>query len=155
MESSRLDSALRALPRAQASPDFTTRLLARMPSRAPSQSRGLAWPWGALAAAAAGIVLWVSVERPAGLDATPPGVRAPEPAVAAAGAPLGDAQVEVLRARREELERELLALRRLAAEVPQVVGIEGPSADYLVDLRDLAGPYQAAGAAPASWRSRR
>jgi hypothetical protein len=155
-EDGRLEAALRSLPRAQASPDFTERLLART-GAAGAPRRNLAMPaWGWLAAAAALLALWLG---PRALEwGSGPRFDASRAAsVTPVATPLDSEQVRRLLARRDELEQELLALRRLAAELPPVVGVEGPSADYLIDLGELApaGSLGGAGAAvPASYRSR-
>jgi hypothetical protein len=155
-EPGRLETELRSLPRAQASPGFTRRLMTRVSaSQAPQRSLTVPrWVW--LAAAGAMLVLWVA---PRAADrfrvSDPPMVEAVSGAALGVG-PLDAEQVQRLRARRAALEQELGELRQLAAKLPPVVGIEGPTADYLVDLGELAAgfPSHEAQAVPASYRSR-
>jgi hypothetical protein len=155
-EQGRLETELRSLPRAQASPGFTRRLMARV-SASQVPQRNLAVPrWVWLAAAAAMLLLWMApraTERFRVSD--PPTAEVASGTALDVGAHDVD-QVRLLRARRAALEQELGELRQLVAKLPPVVGIEGPTADYLVDLGELAAgfPSHEAQAVPASYRPR-
>ena len=154
-----LETALRSLPRAQASPEFTRRVMARIASapRRPVQA-----PWTLVAAAAAAVLLlwlaplaWESLESPRSASSSVPRAAAAGTPAAFDHSSLDGHQIEQLRARRAELEQELQALRRLHAELPPVIGVEGPSADYLVDLGELSRDQRGSAAAiPASYRTR-
>ena len=154
----RLESALRTLPRASASPGFTRRLMGRISESGaprPSLASTSTWLWlGAVATAVLVLALTPGlVDR---WRASGPGAPVAVRANAVADSNLDTDEVARLRQRRDELQAELRALRRLAAELPPVVGVEGPSADYLIDLGDL-GPNvfsPSAGAVPAVYRPR-
>ncbi|HUP22043.1 MAG TPA: hypothetical protein VNB06_03785 [Thermoanaerobaculia bacterium] len=155
-EPGRLETELRSLPRAQASPGFTRRLLARVSARRAPQ-RSLAVPrWVWLAAAGAMLLLWMAPRAADRFRVSDSPIAEVASGTALGVGPLDAAQVRLLRARRAALEQELGELRQLAAKLPPVVGIEGPTADYLVDLGELAAgfPSHEAQAVPASYRPR-
>lgn len=155
-DGARLEQVLRSLPRAQASPGFTGRLMTRVEAAGAPRSQPLGPPrtWLAVAAAAA-LVVWLAPRAAERLRGTA-GAGDALVAGTAVGPALDDEQVRRLLARRDELQQELRDLRRQAADLPPVVGVEGPSADYLVDLGELAGGGRTGGASavPASYRIR-
>lgn len=155
-EPDRLETELRSLPRAQASPGFTRRLMTRVSaSQAPQRSLAVPrWVW--LAAAGAMLLLWMAPRAADRFRVSDPPMAEVASGTALGVGPLDDEQVRLLRARRAALEQELGELRQLAAKLPPMVGVEGPTADYLVDLGELAAgfPSHEAQAVPASYRPR-
>jgi hypothetical protein len=156
-DTDRLEAALRSLPRAAAAPGFTQRLMGRVAATAaPRRTASLPWLWLGAAAAAAVLALVLVPETFDRWLARGSGGAETVRAARIDDSELDAQQVARLRARRDELQEELRALRQLAAELPPVVGVEGPSADYLIDLGDL-GPNSlpsSAGAVPAVYRPR-
>lgn len=145
-----LRDALRALPRARPSGDFTDRVLARA---APGSERARALPatlrW-AVAATLAGTAL-------AGVLAFP---GAPPRAVERATRGPDSARIEALETERLRLAAELDEIRRLAASLrepaPMLYLGGDEEVDLVLDLDRLAqGRPGRAGATPAAYRGRR
>jgi hypothetical protein len=129
-----IQRALAELPRLQAGPGFTDEVLAR--AAAPAPGRGRLAPVGIVACflLAGGL----AAAFPAWHQARLRGEQR--------------ARVEALQREHRELERELRALRRLAAEHSPVVYLGGDeSVDLVLDLDSLAGAVPASGARPAGY----
>lgn len=120
MNESRLDEALRELPRPKASPGFTSRVLARLEER-PRRGLGL-WPRVAAAAAAVMVI--------AGCVGLLAWRRHHEEITTERMAELGQ-----IRGQLEELRREA---------APPLVYLEGSNLDLLVDMRPAGRAGQAA-----------
>jgi hypothetical protein len=116
--------ALADLPRLEASPGFTTRVVARAAAPAPAAGRARVLRLATAAALVLAVILAAGL--PAWRQARLRGEQR--------------ARVEALQQERRALERELQALRRLAAEHSSVVYLGGDeSVDLVLDLESLAG----------------
>ena len=157
-----LEEILGGLQRQAASSAFTAKALAAAGRVARHERRGhvgrrwsvLAFAGALVAAALAGFLLAPrsSVrDRAVGRDLDARRDRAPASATLERTRQ-GDPEVEALRSRMRDLERELLELERLAAERQPLIAIEGDHADYLIDLRDFLPTVRDQRAIPVGYR---
>lgn len=137
-----LEEALRALPRVEASEDFTARVL----EASGRSDRGLASsPWLETLAKAAGVLALCGAAMFAGWwwtgKAQSPGAASRQEARLAAEAKARE--IERLQTRMQTLQVELEELRRLASEAQPIVPLgtsevaNGEPVDYYLDLRAL------------------
>jgi len=134
MDDQQLREILKSTPRTRAPEGFTRQTILRL---ADKQPKGRTWRRLALVAAACALLVGLAV--PAGLELS----RRADQAQARD-------ELERLRDDHDKLQRQLAALRASQEKEPELLYLGGTdSADYVVDLRQLARPpVEAQGARP-------